>query len=449
MSKLSILVVEDDLLARKVMEDHLGGHRVDFAPDAATGRRKLEDGRHDICFIDLNLGDRKPASGLKLIPLAAAKGVYPVVMSSQDSETMVEKAYALGCRDFYAKGNERDNVNAVLSRYRTRLMSSADGGVFEGLFLTTDAATRAAVAEAVKYAPSDIPILILGPSGTGKTSLARVFHDQSHRPGPFVAINCSAYTDDLLEAELFGYRKGAFTGAAEDHKGRLLEAHEGTLFLDEIGAMSLKMQTKLLKAVEERVFYPLGADKPERSDFRIVSATLEDLQYLIKVGKLRFDFFQRIHGVTLHLKPLAERKSDIFPLIAHFTRDRRRLSFTKDAKKLMLAHSWPGNVRELKKLVDLLVAGHDGPVSVEALKRLFGTMLAEDGADFAGEEQYRFALRDGLNAAVDRFIDSIIRRSMEENGGTKAQTLRDLRISTRILYASLRRTARHGRRRKS
>jgi len=115
----------------------------------------------------------------------------------------------------------------------------------------------------------------------------------------------------------------------------------------------------------------------------------------------------------------------------------------------MLAHSWPGNVRELKKLVDLLVAGHDGPVSVEALKRLFGTMLAEDGADFAGEEQYRFALRDGLNAAVDRFIDSIIRRSMEENGGTKAQTLRDLRISTRILYASLRRTARHGRRRKS
>lgn len=422
------------------MEDHLGGHQVDFAPDSGTARHKLKAGKHDICFIDLNLGDKDPASGLQLIPLAASQGIYSVVMSGQDSEAVVEKAYTLGCHDFYAKGNELSNVNAVLARYRNRHLKPATENIFEDCFVTVDQGTRASISEAVKYASSDIPVLILGPSGTGKTSLARVIHDQSNRPGEFVAINCSAYTEDLLEAELFGYRKGAFTGAEDSHKGRLLSAHQGTLFLDEIGAMSLNMQTKLLKAIEEREFYPLGADKPEKSDFRIVSATLEDLQYLIKAGRLRFDFFQRIHGLTIQLKPLAARKRDIFPLIAFFTRDGRRLSFTDEAKEFLGGHAWPGNVRELKKLVDLLSAGEQGLVTLDDLKKLFATALAEEAGDFASEEQFHFALQNGLTATVNRLIDSIIRRSLAENSGTKAKTLGELRISTRLLYASLKRS---------
>ena len=440
MPKLSVLVVEDDPLARKVMENHLGGHQVDFAQDAGTARHKLQTGRHDICFIDLNLGEKDPASGLQLIPLAASKGIYSVVMSGQDSETVVEKAYTLGCHDFYAKGNEQSNVSAVLARYRTRRQKAATEGALEDCFVSVDSGTRASISEAVKYAASDIPVLILGPSGTGKTSLARVIHDQSDRTGEFVAINCSAYTEDLLEAELFGYRKGAFTGAAEGHKGKLLSAHQGTLFLDEIGSMSLKMQTKLLKAIEERTFYPLGADKPETSDFRIVSATLEDIQYLIKAGKLRFDFFQRIHGLTIQLKPLAARKCDIFPLIEFFTRGRRRPSFTDEAKDFLLGHNWPGSVRELRKLVDLLAAGQEGRVTLEDLQKLFSTALAEEAGDFASEEQYQFALSNGLGATVNRVVDSIIRRNLAENSGTKAKALGDLRISTRLLYASLKRS---------
>lgn len=427
------------------MESHLGAHRVDFAENAAAAHRKLQLGGHDICFIDLNLGDKDEASGLNLIPLAASKGIYSVVMSGHHSEPMVEKAYTLGCDDFYAKGNERNNVGTVLARYLAKRGKSEKDRLFEERFVTEDPAMRAGISEALKYAASELPVLILGPSGTGKTSLARLVHEYSGRTGEFVAINCSAYTEDLLEAELFGYRKGAFTGAAEHRKGKLLSADQGTLFLDEIGSMSLKMQTKLLKAIEERSFFPLGSDTPETSQFRIVSATLEDLQRLIKVGKLRFDFFQRIHGVTIRLKPLAERACDVFPLISYFFRGERQLSFSADAKEQLLRHEWPGNVRELKKLVELLVAGQEGKIDGASLRKLFASALSEErGGGFFTDEQYRAAVTGGLAAAVNRFIDGIISRNLTENGGMKSKVLTELRIANRLLYTSLSRSGKGG-----
>lgn len=441
MLRLKILVVEDDPLARKLMEAKMGGHALDFAADLAEGRRKLENGRHHVCFIDLNLGPKDDCSGLGLIPVAAAQGVYTVVMSGHDSEKVVEKAYALGCDDFYAKGNEETNVAAVLSRFFQRREKIGHDDIFSQRFVTEDPATRQTITEALKYAASELPVLILGPSGTGKTSLARIIHDRSGRSGEFVAINCSAYTEDLLEAELFGYRKGAFTGAGDSRKGKLLAADEGTLFLDEIGAMSLKMQAKLLKAIEEQTFYPLGADKPETSRFRIISATLEDLQALIKAGRLRFDFFQRIHGLTIDLKPLAQRKSDVFPLIAFFNRAGKRLSFSAEAKEELLRHDWPGNIRELKKFVDLLVAGQEGRVLPETVGKLLRTVVAQEGAaEFLSDEQYRFILRHGLEKATERFVDTAIRRCLAEQAGKKTKVLSTLGISTRLLYASLKRT---------
>lgn len=444
MTKLKILVAEDDPMAQELMAGQLTGHRVDFAADAGTAQEKLASGKHDICFIDLKLGEKDSFSGLALIAAAKAKGAYSVVMSGHDAQEVVDKAYALGCDDFHAKGSEKTGVGAVLARFLNKRQDYAQRNLFKQGFITEDAETRAGILEALNYASANLPVLILGPSGTGKTNLARIIHEHSGRRGEFVAINCSALTDELLEAELFGFKKGAFTGATENRKGKLLAADQGTLFLDEIGSMSVKIQTKLLKAIEERSFYPLGSDKPETSQFRVISATLEDLPSLIKTGKLRFDFFQRIHGVTIELKPLARRKCDVFPLISFFTRGGgRRLSFEASAKETLLKHHWPGNIRELKTLVELLISGHEGPVTRDVVVHLLAKLSIDViGRDFVTEEQYRFALDNGLNALVDKIVDTVIKRNLTERAGNKSRVLEALDIANRILYKSLNRGAR-------
>ena len=438
MDKLKILVVEDENPAQAVMAAQLTGHTVDFAKDKKTAQKKLSGGSYDLCFLDLMLGLDDNYSGLKLIADAKSKGFYSVVMTSSDSDDIINKAYELGCDDFYIKGNEKANISAVIAKYLQRGKSGDLNKVFSEEFITEDPATRANVTEALKYAASGPPILILGPTGTGKTCLAQIIHKYSGRSGEFVAMNCSAYTEELMEAELFGYRKGAFTGANETRKGRLFQANNGTLFLDEIGSMSLNMQAKLLKAIEEKSFYPLGADKQEHSDFRIISATLEALKALITQGRLRLDFFQRIHGLTVNLKPLRERACDISPLIRQFTRGTRQLSLAPDAKTFMLQYEWPGNIRELKKLVDLLVSGTETRVTLEmAQKHLSQELKPLPPGGFLTDAQYKYAVENGLDGASELFTYEIIRRNMQENNGNKSKVMANLKISTNLLYARL------------
>lgn len=439
MDKLKIFVLEDDKLAQKVMAAHLAAHEVDLAGDLKTALKKLETGKYDIGFFDLMLGPDDDYSGLKAIEAAAARGLHCVVVSSSDTDEIIDRAYALGARDFYAKGNEEANVGEILRKFVQNRKAAGAADIFTSAFITCDPELRAMAQEALKYAPTELPIMLLGPSGTGKTSLAKVLHEHSGRDGAFVSINCSAYTEDLLEAELFGYRKGAFTGAAESRKGRLLEAHRGTLFLDEIGTMSLNMQMKLLKAIEERSFYPLGSERPERSEFRIISATLEDPQELIAKGKMRFDLFQRVHGYTLNIKPLSRRPCDIAPLLLHFTKGRRRLSFAPDAKAWMESYAWPGNVRELKKFTDLLSSGAEGRVDLETVKKHLRGAEAGRGNAPSGDDLYVYAIEHGLDAALEKVSGEIIARNLRDNGGKKTKVMEDLKISTRLLYATLKR----------
>ncbi|MEW5815342.1 MAG: sigma-54 dependent transcriptional regulator [Spirochaetota bacterium] len=436
MNKLNILVVDDDRLARDIMADNLGGQAVDFAADKTTAERKLKASHYDICFIDLMLGENDDYSGLKLIPLAVAKGIYSVVMSSCDTEETISRAYALGCKEFYVKGNEAANVSAIIGRYLQGGAGKKAENIFAKDFITNDPITRVMVAEALKYAPTNLPVMLLGPSGTGKTTLAELLHKHSSRKGDFVAINCAAYTEDLLEAELFGYRRGSFTGAHENRKGKLAQADKGTLFLDEIGAMSQSMQVKLLKAIEEKSFYPLGADTPEYSDFRVISATLEDVQKLLAERELRFDFFQRVHGMTVTLKPLSQRKCDILPLIGAFTKNTRRLAFSPEAKEHLLSYAWPGNTRELKRFVEIVSAGAEGQISLEVISRHLKQAEAQPGEPLSfTQTQYDYALRNGLIELAENLKAAIIRRNLEENHGKKAATLEQLKISKRLLYS--------------
>lgn len=221
---------------------------------------------------------------------------------------------------------------------------------------------------AKKVAPSSSTVLILGESGTGKEVLARYIHHQSGRRGEFIAINCAAIPEELLEAELFGYEKGAFTGATRAKPGKFELASNGTLFLDEIGELPLKLQAKLLRALQERVIDRLGGDRAIRVNTRIISATNQNLEELVRAGRFREDLYFRLNVIPIHIPPLRERKEDI-PLLAEFLISKickrenlppKRLS--SEVLEAFLAYSWPGNVRELENLLERMIILSEGEV---------------------------------------------------------------------------------------
>ena len=207
-----------------------------------------------------------------------------------------------------------------------------------------------------RFAVSDAPVLLRGESGTGKELVSRALHSQSVRASkPFVAINCGAIPDQLLESELFGHRRGAFTGATCDRKGRFELAHEGTLFLDEIGDMPSQLQVKFLRVLEEKVIQPLGGTSDTEVDVRIVAATHRDLEEMVAEGEFREDLLYRLNVLPIKIPPLSQRKEDIPELLDHFAGsfavNNKRVSFTRRSLLLLQAYSWPGNVRELSNLV--------------------------------------------------------------------------------------------------
>jgi two-component system nitrogen regulation response regulator GlnG len=444
--KLKILVVEDDKLFKKILLNKLSKHNIDSSENYKDALNKINSNKYDIAFIDLRLGENDDYSGLKLIPVSVSKNIYTVVMSASEEDEIVNKAYSLGCMDYYGKDLDSNDIDRIIDRYIKNVRTEQNLNPFKNEFITYDEQILKQLDELLQYSSTNIPILILGETGTGKTKLAEVIHKYSQRKGNFVPINCSSYTEELLEAELFGYKKGAFTGAYEDKKGKLLEANNGTLFLDEIGTITNEMQTKLLKVIEEKKFYPLGSNKLEHSDFRIISATNEDIEKLVSSGKLRFDFFQRIHGFTIKLKPLSERKKDIFPLIKHFS-GIRKLAFSNEARKFIEDYSWPGNIRELKKFVEMLLVKSKGIIDLntvkECLNQNLNTMKDNKNDDyenlgFVTEKQYNYALKYGLPNAIDRFAKEIILRNLSINK-TKTKTMSELKISTRFFYSILKR----------
>ncbi|MFH1574872.1 MAG: sigma-54 dependent transcriptional regulator [Acidobacteriota bacterium] len=365
----TIIVVEDERPQRETLAHALrqSGHRVLEAKDAAQAVSLAQNDPVDVVITDLRMPG---GSGLDL--LQRIKEIQPeiAVVPATAYATVANAVAAMkgGAADYLTKPVDLDELDLVVARVlagqdlvrenrvlRRRLEEVAVDSVLIG----HSASLREVLAKAARAAETDATVLIPGESGTGKELLARSIHKLGRRAEkPFVAVNCAALPETLLESELFGHEKGAFTGAHARHVGRVERAEGGTLFLDEIGDISLQVQVKLLRFLEAREFARLGGEKNLRADVRVIAATHQDLDAQIRNGKLREDLFYRLNVVNLTLPPLRERREDIPELVEHFLvrfakrYERPIRALTHEAMDALIKHSFPGNVRELENVIE-------------------------------------------------------------------------------------------------
>ena len=363
------LLIDDDPSLRKTLRLALEtmGHRVSEAGDGTAAQEVLGHGLFEVAFLDLRLGQEK---GLDLLPalLRLAPGLPVVVVTAYATiETAVE-AMRRGAFDYLPKPFTPDQLRLVLDRIaRLRRLEShvADleeqvrSVVPEADLQTREPAMRQALDVAFKVAPTEASVLIRGESGTGKGVLARAIHARGPRAAsPFVTVHCPSLSAELLESELFGHVRGAFTGAVRDTAGKVAAAEGGTLFLDEIGDLPLALQPKLLRLLQEKRYERVGETRTRASNVRILAATNRDLQGGVAAGTFREDLLYRLNVIELVMPPLRQRRADILPMAEHllgfFGRAMGRPvgTFTEPARAALLRYPWPGNVRELRNAIE-------------------------------------------------------------------------------------------------
>ena len=399
----TILIVDDEPAARYGMRRALeGNYRIVEADSTAAARSLLFSDRPDLLLLDVVLPGEDGISFLKW--LRAEGHQLPVLMvSALDTAKTAVDALQLGAADYLVKGFELEEIRqrvagllklAKLTQenesLRRRLASEGQFGQMIG----RSAAMRRAFELADRVAPADSTVLLLGESGTGKDLLAQEIHSRSPRNGKaFVAVNCAALPETLIESELFGYERGAFTGAAQQKKGRFEQAHGGTLFLDEIGDMNPVTQSKVLRALENRTIERLGGTQSIPVDVRVISATHRNLPAAIREEKFREDLFYRLRVVTIELPPLRAHKEDIAALAESFlklhgARLGRSARLSKEALTAMERYDWPGNIRELKNAMERsLVLARKDVIDVADLPEevASGTPLLEKNSEGAGD----------------------------------------------------------------
>ena len=371
-NKAVILVVDDDTAHRTMLKAHLGGEGYEIveADDGDVAIHLAREREIDLILLDLKM---KRVGGMEaLAAIQEAKPALPVIIITAFSsvENAVE-AMKKGAFDYVTKPVDAAElaltVERALSFERLQQENAALkerlGEKFDfGNIIGSSRPMRELFETLALVAPSDATVLITGESGTGKELVANAVHQNSPRSdGPFVKVNCAALHENLLESELFGHEKGAFTGAAEQRKGRFELAHKGTLFLDEIGDMSPTTQAKILRVLQEGEFERLGGAKTIKVDVRLVAATHRNLEQMIEEGSFRQDLFFRLSVVPLHLPPLRERPEDIPALAEHFLKkysgkNRKDIrAFHPEAMEALLAYAWPGNIRELENAIERAV----------------------------------------------------------------------------------------------
>jgi DNA-binding NtrC family response regulator len=431
-----VLALEDDDALAEILVEELEtrGFRPTRAQTVAEARELLQRFDFDVALLDLMLPD---GSGIDLLRHIGeqALNTESIVLTGYAQVSTAIEAMKLGAYDYQSKPVRMEELEVLVQKaaekaslrrenvsLRLRLeLQKAPAGI-----VTEDPAMRALLATLDKVAQSDLPVLVQGETGTGKELVARAIHERSPRAAQaFLAFNCAAVPDNLIESELFGYEKGAFTGALARKPGMFELADRGVLFIDEVGELSPAMQVKLLRAVELGEFFRVGGTRPIRPDVRLVSATNKDLKEAAQAGSFREDLYFRLNGVTLQLPPLRERKGDIALLARSFLEkagEKRPLS--RAALQRLEAYAWPGNVRELQMVMRraaVLAAGE----TLEPKDLPLEGRAARGGSDFP---------RGLTLAEVEK---EYIKRVLAENGGHRGKTAKALGIDAKTLYNKL------------
>ncbi|HXY48599.1 MAG TPA: sigma-54 dependent transcriptional regulator [Terriglobales bacterium] len=372
--RAQLLIVDDEAntLASLARAFRLAGHEAVVCDNAPRALELAKSQRFDLILSDVVMPGK---DGLALLEELKAQGVTsPVVMmSGQAHIDMAVRATRLGALDFLEKPISTEKLLlAVENALRLERLENENRQLRQRLgkheIIWKGEAMRRVMAQVERVAATETRVCILGETGSGKELVARTIHDHSARAGgPFVTLNCAAVPSELIESELFGHEKGAFTGAAGRHLGKFEQAQHGTIFLDEIGDMPLPMQAKLLRVLEENEVERVGAEKPTAVDVRVLVATHRDLEAQVSEGKFRQDLFHRIYVFPLRLPPLRERREDIPGLVEYFASQVsaqngwKPVSFTPGVIRALEAHPWPGNVRELRNVVErlMLLASED------------------------------------------------------------------------------------------
>lgn len=439
-----LLIVEDDLALQKQLKWSLDRFESVLAEDVASA--VLQFRRHSPAVVTMDLGlppDRDSVSeGFKCLDklLELDPNLKVIVLTGQNDQDNALRAIRMGAYDFLAKPVDPDVLSLTVERaYRLyelqqenrRLQLQRSSDVFAGL-VTRDPGMQRVCRMIEKVAPSDATVLLLGESGTGKEVLAQGLHDASKRKGRFVAINCAAIPETLLESELFGYEKGAFTGANKTTLGKIETANGGTLMLDEIGDLPMPLQAKLLRFLQERVIERVGGRQELPIDVRVVGATHQDLKQRIADGRFREDLYYRLAEIVVEIPPLRDRVGDAVLLAHSFARRfaaaaRRSTPAISDEAALALeAYRWPGNVRELQNLLKRAVIMADGDRLTASDLGLAVPALKNEGAnsDLDLRAVREVAERQAVLAALARADGNIVRAS--ELLGVSRPTLYDL-----------------------
>ncbi|MDD3449928.1 MAG: sigma-54 dependent transcriptional regulator [Gammaproteobacteria bacterium] len=443
-----ILIVDDEFSIRKTLGLLLKaeGHTVHEAGSLAEAKARLEQAPADLVMTDLRLGEDDGIAVLEHLR-ASGSDAESIVMTAYGTIESAVEAMRLGAYDYLTKPiNPAElviRVTKVLERKSlreevTRLRGALDGRHVLAHVVAGSPQMQRVLQVIERIRDRDLPVLVTGETGTGKEVVARAVHATSARAAaPFLAINCATLPEDLLDSELFGSLKGAFTGAVANRKGLFREAHGGTLFLDEIGDVSPRLQAKLLRVLQEGEVRPVGGDTPTRVDVRIIAATNRDLDGMVEAGEFRSDLLFRLNVLPIALPPLRERREDILPLVRRVLERLRRepgrgdLGLTPAAQEKLLRYDWPGNVRQLENIIERSFALHPGPVldAHEVLITPAGVTQPAAGPE-AGPEPM-----DDLPLAE---VESLhIRRVLERQGGNQVAAARVLGISRSTLRRKL------------